>query len=381
MIETINNKGTSYTIGGNNYYGQWILPLKSDYIFTGTLGANVSNTYDISTWLPNDGYDYDVQFSGYIRTGASSGNSANVDIENNTGKIKIDRQNTRSSSNHIGAGGGILRVPADNKIITVTNSGGATTGSCGIDINMIRRVGAQAELPNNYVDEVQTKNVLRNWYAWRDSEAHNRYTLNAAPQVGDTVYYNNSNKMIDWGMILTVGSNYIITQRNINGITQFNRSTSYDKNNSYSVIDSFGGSNFDGSFTWLSNESQSMFNGATFTMTADSYNTFSVPFLPNDGYDYEVLVSGSFNTGSASNNVVSANIYGGTINASSAQNLGFRLCRQVTRTASSEGCAGSAIVVIPANDRNITVWNPDGNAKSGSCYFYAHAYRRIGKNE
>lgn len=380
MIETINNKGTTYTIGGDNYYGQWILPIKSDNIFTDTFGGNASKTYDISSWLPDDNYDYDIQISGYVRTGSTSGYGASVDIITDTGTLKIGHANTRSSSNHIGAGGGILRIPADNRTITAKNYASQTTGTCGASISMIRRVGKQAELPNDYIDKVKTRNVLHNWYAWRDSATHNRYTLSATPQIGDTVYYEDDNEMIDWGTILTVGSSYIITQKDINGITQFNRSTSFDMNNSFSVIDSFGGSNFDGSFTWLADESQVEIGGSNFTMAANSYNTFSLPFLPNDGYDYELIVSGSFNTGSKSGNVVSANVFGGTVNSTNAPNAGFRLCRQITRTNSSEGCAGSGIVVIPANDRNITVWNPDGNAKSGGCYFNANAYRRIGKN-
>lgn len=148
-----------------------------------------------------------------------------------------------------------------------------------------------------------------------------------------------------------------------------------------STTTSFGGSNFDGSFTWLADESQVEIGGLNFTMAANSYNTYSLPFLPNDGYDYELIVSGSFTTGSKSGNAVNANIFGGTVNSTNAPNAGFRLGRQVTRTNSAETCAGSGIVVIPANDRNITVWNPDGNAKSGGCYFNANAYRRIGKNE
>ena len=197
MIETIDNKGTTYTIGGDNYYGQWILPIKSDNIFTDTFGGNVSKTYDISSWLPDDNYDYDIQISGYVRTGSTSGYGASIDIITDNGNLKIDRENTRSSSNHIGAGGGILRIPADNRTITVKNYNTYTTGSCGASISMIRRVGKQAELTSNYIDNLQTRNVLHNWYAWRDSAAHNRYTLSATPQIGDTVYYEDGNKMID----------------------------------------------------------------------------------------------------------------------------------------------------------------------------------------
>lgn len=392
MIETIDNKGTTYTIGGDNYYGQWVLPLKSDYIFTDTFGGNASKTYDISSWLPDDNYDYDVQISGYVRTGSTSGYGASVDIITDTGTLKISRQNTRSSSNHTGAGGGILRIPADNRTITVKNYDTHTTGTCGASISMIRRVGKQAELTNGYIDGVSITTpgtpLGYTLYAWKftnpgSTSTTNYYTKSDTPSAGDILYnslgqntgetvysyepaYNRIKILFDPDAVAMSATRY----------TDGDTSTTP----TISITTSFGGSNFDGSFTWLANESQVEIGGSNFTMAANSYNTFSLPFLPNDGYDYELIVSGSFNTGSKSGNVVNANIFGGTVNSSNAPNAGFRLCRQVTRTNSSEGCAGSCIVVIPANDRNITVWDSDDNAKSGDCYFNANAYRRIGKN-
>ena len=397
MIETINNKGTTYTIGGDNYYGQWILPIKSDNIFTDTFGGNVSKTYDISSWLPDDNYDYDIQISGYVRTGSTSGYAASVDIITDTGVLKIARENTRSSSNHIGAGGGILRIPADNRIITVKNYDTHTTGTCGASISMIRRVGKQAELTSGYIDSVSiTTTTTIRYYAWTNNEnsPETVYTRTASTTLETDVYYKEDdefevlnkigNYYINISSIInsTLGINVIASESTTYDYTReydYTRDTSKDETNSQTT--SFGGSNFDGSFTWLADESQVEIGGSNFTMAANSYNTFSLPFLPNDGYDYELIVSGSFNTGSKSGNVVSANIFGGTVNSTNAPNAGFRLGRQVTRTNSSENCAGSGIVVIPANDRNITVWNPDGNAKSGGCYFNANAYRRIGKNE
>ena len=394
MIETINNKGTTYTIGGDNYYGQWVLPLKSDNIFTDTFGGNASKTYDISSWLPDDNYDYDIQISGYVRTGSKSGYAASVDIITDTGVLKIARENTRSSSNHIGAGGGILRIPADNRIITVKNYDTHTTGTCGASISMIRRVGKQAELTSGYIDKVQysttTTTTTRYYYAWTNVEnsPETVYTRHTSLDPGNC-YKKVNNEFANLGEIggAYIDSIYVID--NTLKITNvFDASYTYSRNTSKdetitqtnTQTTSFGGSNFDGSFTWLADESQVEISGSTFTMAANSYNTYSLPFLPNDGYDYELIVSGSFNTGSKSGNVVNANIFGGTVNSSNAPNAGFRLGRQVTRTNSSENCAGSGIVVIPANDRNITVWNPDSNAKSGDCYFNANAYRRIGKN-
>ena len=395
MIETINNKGTTYTIGGDNYYGQWILPIKSDYIFTGTFGGNVSKTYDISSWLPDDNYDYDIQISGYVRTGSTSGNGASVDIITDNGNLKIARENTRSSSNHTGAGGGILRIPADNRIITVKNYNTHTTGACGASISMIRRVGKQAELTNGYIDSVSiTTTTTIRYYAWTNNEnsPETVYTRTASTTLETDVYYKEDD---EFEVLNKIGNYYINISSIISSTLKINviasESTTYnytrDTSKDETITElstqttSFGGSNFDGSFTWLADESQVEIGGLNFTMAANSYNTYSLPFLPNDGYDYELIVSGSFTTGSSSGNVVSANIFGGTVNSTNAPNAGFRLCRQVTRTNSAETCAGSGIVVIPANDRNITVWNPDGNAKSGGCLFNANAYRRIGKNE
>ena len=392
MIETINNKGTTYTIGGDNYYGQWILPIKSDNIFTDTFGGNASKTYDISSWLPDDNYDYDIQISGYVRTGSTSGYGASVDIITDNGNLKIARENTRSSSNHIGAGGGILRIPADNRIITVKNYDTHTTGSCGASISMIRRVGKQAELTNGYIDGVSITTpgtpLGYTLYAWKftnpgSTSTTNYYTKSDTPSAGDILY--NSLGQNTGLTVYSYEPDYnrikILFNPDIAAMSA-TRYTDGDTSTTPTILTttSFGGSNFDGSFTWLADESQVAISGSMFTMAANSYNTYSLPFLPNDGYDYELIVSGSFNTGSSSGNVVSANVFGGTVNSTNAPNAGFRLCSQVTRTKSSESCAGSGIVVIPANDRNITVWNPDGNAKSEVCSLNANAYRRIGKN-
>ena len=392
MIETINNKGTTYTIGGDNYYGQWILPIKSDNIFTDTFGGNASKTYDISSWLPDDNYDYDIQISGYVRTGSTSGYGASIDIITDNGNLKIARENTRSSSNHIGAGGGILRIPADNRIITVKNYDTHTTGSCGASISMIRRVGKQAELTNGYIDGVSITTpgtpLGYTLYAWKftnpgSTSTTNYYTKSDTPSAGDILY--NSLGQNTGLTVYSYEPDYnrikILFDPDIAAMSA-TRYTDGDTSTTPTILTttSFGGSNFDGSFTWLADESQVAISGSMFTMAANSYNTYSLPFLPNDGYDYELIVSGSFNTGSSSGNVVSANVFGGTVNSSNAPNAGFRLCSQVTRTKSSESCAGSGIVVIPANDRNITVWNSDGNAKSGGCSLNANAYRRIGKN-
>lgn len=118
---------------------------------------------------------------------------------------------------------------------------------------------------------------------------------------------------------------------------------------------------------WV-NKSQTIAQSVTYpTSTSTSYSLDN--YLPKDGYSYEVLLSGSVTTGSTSGDLVnlsvSTNIIAGSV----------LLCGARTRSSSSVGSAGNAI--IPVNYAREVIVNANSNA-TGTYNLYARGYRRLG---
>ena len=135
-----------------------------------------------------------------------------------------------------------------------------------------------------------------------------------------------------------------------------------------------GGDNFDGPWVvkyWaiFDNKSIPASNRTIYSLSS---------YLPNDSYDYEVLFWGEAETGQATNNQVDIVLSSGKTDAYST--FTARIGRVVTKTASSERTAGSCILPIFANDRNVGWYNGDSNGTATAAYFRALGYRRLGKN-
>lgn len=139
----------------------------------------------------------------------------------------------------------------------------------------------------------------------------------------------------------------------------------------------YGGNQFNGART----DGQQSLVSATFTMAAGAYKTISLAnFLPNDGYDYYVTLEGYCTTGTSSGNTADMQIRSGDTSANSS-NFYRRLCRSVTRASSAQMNGGSIEIPILRNNRNITIFNGDGNGKSGNMMIRISSYRRMGNND
>lgn len=99
-------------------------------------------------------------------------------------------------------------------------------------------------------------------------------------------------------------------------------------------------------------------------------------YLPNDGYNYEILFSGSCDTGTTSANFI--NIYIGINNVN--ENVICRLCTARTRTASSNQSSGSSNIIIPSNMRQLVVYGSTSSNANGTYSLFVAAYRRVGTN-
>lgn len=113
--------------------------LDGEWIYDGsgkTIAASVSfstsaqeKTYDLSSWLPNDGCTYEVLFSVGGQTAAASGASFNFGIKTDVsgGNVPICRNITRTAS-YVNAIGSCI-IPLKNRIITVRQSNTTNAGA------------------------------------------------------------------------------------------------------------------------------------------------------------------------------------------------------------------------------------------------------------
>lgn len=114
--------------------GKWVS--KAYTIFSSkTFAVNQSITYDLSSYLPNDGNVYEVLFQSYQRTGNVAGNSTSSvltsDIFTSYG-IRLGRCTTRTASSQTSSGSGILPVGAGRTVTYQNIEANGTSGDCGL---------------------------------------------------------------------------------------------------------------------------------------------------------------------------------------------------------------------------------------------------------
>lgn len=93
---------------------------------TTSINSNETKTYDLSSYLPDDNYTYEVYYSVAGETGATSGN--NVDIVVSAllpSTNRVARARTRASSSVTWCGSGTIPITGANRNISVTNLGSA----------------------------------------------------------------------------------------------------------------------------------------------------------------------------------------------------------------------------------------------------------------
>lgn len=153
----------SHPIGGKTLDSQWI---NSTYdIASGlSIAKDVIKEYDLSSYLPDDNYSYDVMFFVNCRTGTTSGNTAIIRVGNTnyTGNPIIVNQITRASSYMQNGGNGKVVIGADRKIY-IGNSGNATSTNINFSVRAYRRVGTNSttNIPNICIkSDEQVPNAL-----------------------------------------------------------------------------------------------------------------------------------------------------------------------------------------------------------------------------
>lgn len=153
--------GETRTIGGDIFDGQWVYV--SVILNKGSgFEAGASKVIDLSSYIPDDGCDYEVRVSGYIHTGATSGNAAGFFVNQGSSYtaqyIRLCRAVTRTASHETCAGNATIPLLYPNRTINLRNADASgKSGNYSFNINGYRRLGKSNELTDNYIQNIQTR--------------------------------------------------------------------------------------------------------------------------------------------------------------------------------------------------------------------------------
>lgn len=111
-------------------------------------------------------------------------------------------------------------------------------------------------------------------------------------------------------------------------------------------------------------------SGVTYPTATDTEYSLST-YLPNDGYNYEVLINGTVTTGSSSGNAMALRLQTDILNDGY-----FIMCNVITRT-NAQAYNSTAIVAPVGTGRKIIV---KSSSYTGTYSIYLRGYRRIGTN-
>lgn len=108
---------------------------------------------------------------------------------------------------------------------------------------------------------------------------------------------------------------------------------------------------------------------------AKTYHKFDISgYLPNDGHDYEVLLSLYVTTGSAGANELHNYVFSGANHWLTCRISSYRTCVNAGRNT-----CDTAVIPVRANDKYVGYYFT-GSTNANSTYFRVAAYRRIGTN-
>lgn len=125
--------------------GQWIMSLNTIAHST-SISLNETKTYDLSSYLPNDNYSYEVLFGLVGQSGTSSGNTIcayiGSDIVNTASYVPIAYSATRTSGSAYGGGNAIIPIGSD-RIVKIT-SYSSTDFTFSLLASAYRRIGTNS---------------------------------------------------------------------------------------------------------------------------------------------------------------------------------------------------------------------------------------------
>lgn len=155
-VEKIND----ISIGGNNFDGQWTY--KYQVAYQGFPTANSTLTYNLSSYLPDDNYDYEVLITGYAYTGTTTDNV--IQLKVNSGSTATHNSScllahkvTRTSSFNEGGSSAVIPIQKSDQKISIYFVGTyrTTSNQTRVELFGYRRVGTNSIGSSNYIENVK----------------------------------------------------------------------------------------------------------------------------------------------------------------------------------------------------------------------------------
>lgn len=193
-IEKINVSGTSVIsvpIGGKIIDSGWVRPSNKDLWTSGSFSPTVSSReIDLSSILPNDGYNYDCLITVTARSEATSGKYCSLWLKSDfeTGTTCVGRVMPRSNAYRTVGKNALITVGTRRKLY-LHNSDSADSNVTNINVYLTgyKRVGSNN---GTGIGRIETPdNPTINYYAWYNAEySHTVYTMTLNTYSGIYVY-------------------------------------------------------------------------------------------------------------------------------------------------------------------------------------------------
>lgn len=190
--------GTTIPFGGDNFDGQWYSYNNTELaiLSSASLNSSTSTSVDISSYIPNDGYAYELLIRGYCRTSTTSGNNVFIRVgaynATDANNPLLMRGLTRTASYRNIAGNCLLPISATQRKIYIYNAGNATATTMTIQITGIKRVGKNTT-SGNYIESITTPDGTTVPFGGKITDgqwANKRTTVISAVQFNDSATTN-----------------------------------------------------------------------------------------------------------------------------------------------------------------------------------------------
>lgn len=194
--------GLDYTeivhFGGDNLDGQWYSYNNTELtlLSSASLNSSTSTSVDISSYIPNDGYSYELLIRGYCRTSTTSGNNVFIRVgaynATDANNPLLMRGLTRTASYRNISGNCLLPISETQRKIYIYNAGNATATTMTIQITGIKRVGKNTT-SGNYIESITTPDGTTVPFGGKITDgqwANKRTTVVSAVQFNDSATTN-----------------------------------------------------------------------------------------------------------------------------------------------------------------------------------------------
>lgn len=157
-VEKIKTEQGAKTIGGAQFDDAWVYKQITVASAGTTIGAGGTKTFSLSSYLPNDGYDYIVQVFAYLTSGTTSGDTIDAQVFQGSSASgycrRLSRILTRTSTTQLSAGTVELPIKASDRAFTIKNGDGNGTGSYEIFVGAYKRLGTNGQ-SKNYISKIR----------------------------------------------------------------------------------------------------------------------------------------------------------------------------------------------------------------------------------